>query len=388
MSCACIDVMSTDREKEDFFDVRRGHMYRSKETKMKGDRYRSGNFFEDFSVGMRIRHATPRTLTEGDRSLYIGLTGSRAALCTAETNALQLGFGRRPLEDLLVFNTAFGKTVPDISLNAVANLGYAEVRFLAHVYSGDTLAVESEVIGLKENSNRKSGVVYVRSTARNQHGAEVLSWVRWVMVHKRDHGAVCDEPVVPATQPVVASEHLRLDGYTARVCEITALTGIGDLWNDYAVGERIDHPGAMTMNDSDHSIATRLYQNTARAHFDGHAMTSAGGQRLVYGGHVISVCRALAYDGLENGLSILAINGGSHVNPTHAGDTIACATVVLDKLDLGQPHVGGLRVRMIAVKNAPGRSIVFPPPGDGRTAYPPNVVLDLDYTIAMPKRIQ
>ena len=60
---------------------------------------RRGNYFEDFHVGMRIRHATPRTLTEGDRSLYIGLTGSRAALCTAHTNAHQLGFERQPLED-------------------------------------------------------------------------------------------------------------------------------------------------------------------------------------------------------------------------------------------------------------------------------------------------
>lgn len=354
---------------------------------MKRDRNRSGNFFEDFRVGMKIRHATPRTLTEGDRSLYIGLTGSRAALCTAETNAAQLGFERQPLEDMLVFNTAFGKTVPDISLNAVANLGYAEVRFLSHVYSGDTLAVETEVIGLKENSSRRSGVVYVRSVARNQHGREVLSWVRWVMVHKRDHGAICGETVVPAMQPLVAPELLRRNDYTACVSEIPALTGTGDLWDDYVVGERIDHPGAMTINDSDHSLATRLYQNTARAHFDGHAMALAGGQRLVYGGHVISVCRALAYDGLENGLSILAINGGSHVNPTHAGDTIACATMVLDKPDLGQPHVGGLRLRMIAVKNAAAGSISFPPPADGRPDHPPNVVLDLDYTVAMPKRV-
>src|SRR5271154_2056381 len=131
---------------------------------------RTGNYFEDFRLGAKIRHATPRTLTEGDRSLYIGLTGTRAVLGTAETNAQQLGYERRPLEDLLVFNVAFGKTVPDISLNAVANLGYSDVRFIADVYPGDTLAVESEIIGLKENSNRKSGVVYVRSTANNQHG--------------------------------------------------------------------------------------------------------------------------------------------------------------------------------------------------------------------------
>jgi 2-methylfumaryl-CoA hydratase len=340
---------------------------------------RAGNHFEDFPLGAQFRHATPRTLTEGDRSLYIGLTGSRAALGTADTNAQQLGFERRPLEDLLVFNVAFGKTVPDVSLNAVANLGYAEVRFFADVYPGDTLAVSSEVIGLKENSNRRSGVVYVRSTAVNQHGLEVLSWVRWVMVHKRDPDTRCPEPVVPVLDAVVSPAQLPRRPYATQVTDVVAVTGVPDLWDDYAVGERINHPGVMTVNNSDHSIATRLYQNTARAHFDGSA------QRLVYGGHIISLCKALAYDGLENGLSILAINGGSHVNPTHAGDTLACATTVLDKISLGAPHLGGLRLRMIAVKDAPSASIVFPGPEQDRKAHAPNVVLDLDYTIVIPK---
>ncbi|SDI19508.1 MULTISPECIES: MaoC family dehydratase [Bradyrhizobium] len=347
---------------------------------------RAGNHFEDFRCGMKIQHATPRTLTEGDRSLYIGLTGSRAVLGTAETNAQQLGFERRPLEDLLVFNTAFGKTVPDISLNAVANLGYADVRFLADVYPGDTLVVESEIIGLKENSNRKSGVVYVRSTAANQHGLEVLSWIRWVMVHKRDHGAASAEPVVPAMNAVVSPGRLPRRKYAMDVREIVTMTGTADLWDDYAIGERIDHPGAMTINDSDHSIATRLYQNTARAHFDGFAMAAAGGQRLVFGGHIISLCKALSYDGLENGLSIVAINGGTHVNPTFTGDTIACATMVLDKIILGVSNVGALRLRMIGIKDSSASSIVFPHPGQARQDYPSNVVLDLDYTIVIPKK--
>lgn len=346
---------------------------------------RPGNYFEDFRVGTTFRHATPRTLSEGDRSLYIALTGSRAVLGTADTNAKQLGFERRPLDDLLVFNVAFGKTVPDISLNAVANLGYADVRFIADVYPEDTITVASEVIGLKENSNRKSGVVYVRSTAQNQHGLEVLSWIRWVMVHKRDHNAVCPEPVVPSLDPVVLPARLPRKEYTIHAEDIIAMTGVPDLWNDYAIGERINHPGAMTINNSDHSIATRLYQNTARAHFDGWAMAAGGGQRLVYGGHIISLCKALAYDGLENGLSVLAINGGSHVNPTFAGDTIACATMVLDKFELGASHIGGLRLRMIAAKDAASASIVFSDTGQVRPIHPPNVVLDLDYTIAIPK---
>ena len=100
-----------------------------------------------------------------------------------------IGYPRAPVDDLLVFHIVFGKTVPDISLNAIANLGYAECRFLKPVYPGDTLSATSEVIGLRENSNRASGVVYVRTTGRNQHGETVLEYVRWVMVRKRDKAA-------------------------------------------------------------------------------------------------------------------------------------------------------------------------------------------------------
>ena len=74
-----------------------------------------------------------------------------------------------------MFHIVFGKTVPDISLNAVANLGYADCRFLRAVYPGDTLTAITEVIGLKENSSRRTGVVYVRSSGFKQDGAKVLS---------------------------------------------------------------------------------------------------------------------------------------------------------------------------------------------------------------------
>ncbi len=345
---------------------------------------RTGHFFEDFRIGQRLVHATPRTLTLADQGLYIALTGSRACLHSADTVARAAGFERRPLEDLLVFNTAFGKTVPEVSLNAVANLGYADLRFIAPVWDGDTLAVESEVIGLKENSSRKNGVVYVRSVARNQHGREVLGWIRWVMVHKRDPAREVAAAHVPELPARVAAEALSVAHFAPAVASVAAATGVSDLWDDYAVGERIDHGGAMTVNDSDHSMATRLYQNTAKAHFDGHAMAgSAMGRRLVYGGHVMSICKALAYDGLENMLGLLAINGGSHVAPVFAGDTVCCATTVLEKIELPGAPVGALRLRILGAKNVAGAAAVrFP--GEGR--HGAEVVLDLDCTVALPKR--
>lgn len=345
---------------------------------------RQGNFFEDFSIGMRIRHATPRTLELADQSLYIGLTGSRVPVSSSSTTARELGLRDRMLEDLLVFHVAFGKTVPDISHNGVANLGYAELRFLTPVYAGDTIHVESEVIGLRENSNGRSGIVYVRSTASNQHGQTVLTWVRWVMVHKSRPGSNPCQPVVPSLQSAVPSDQLAYQGWSPEVARITHATGVPELWEDYEPGERIDHQGGMTVNESDHSIATRLYQNTAKAHFDGVLMASQPHQRrLVYGGHVISICKSLAYEGLENALCWVAINAGQHLSPTFAGDTLRCATQVVERIDLGQPHIGALRLRTIGVKNlAPTENIHFHPPNASHSA---DVVLDIDYTVLLPR---
>src|SRR5436309_5296124 len=158
----------------------------------------AGNFFEDFRIGQVIRHATPRTITVGDVALYNGLFGPRFAVQSSDMFARAIGYPCSPVDDLLVFHIVFGKTVPDISLNAVANLGYAACRVLAPVYPGDTLSAQSEVIGLKENSSRKTGVVYVRSTGlRQEDGAGVLEYVRWVMVRKRDEAAAAPGDHVP-----------------------------------------------------------------------------------------------------------------------------------------------------------------------------------------------
>ncbi len=146
------------------------------------DKTNRGNFFEDFVPGQILRHATPRTVTEGEIALYTALYGNRFALHSSDMVAMALGYDGMPVDDMLVFHIVFGKTVPDISLNAVANLGYADGRFGVPVYPGDTLSAQSEVIGVKENSNGKTGVVWVRTTGTNQRGEEVLSYVRWVMV--------------------------------------------------------------------------------------------------------------------------------------------------------------------------------------------------------------
>ncbi|WP_196141167.1 MaoC family dehydratase [Aliikangiella sp. G2MR2-5] len=341
-----------------------------------------GNFFEDFSIGQKFVHGVPRTITQGDSSLYTALTGSRFALHCADTVAKNCGFNTTPLDNFLVFHIAFGKTVNDISLNAVANLGYAEVKFYHPCFAGDTLSVTSEVIGLKENSNGKNGVVYVHSQAINQSAQLIVSWIRWVMVEKRQSST-------PDTRPQIPEFSKTLDATDIPLPETLDLSGWkssdGDnqyRFNDFEIGDSIFHRDGITINDSDHSLATRLYQNNARVHFDQKMMDSSHhGKRLVYGGHIISLCRALSYNGLGNALWLCAINGGTHANPSFAGDTIYCHSEIIDKKRVeGRDDYGLLRLRMLGIKNdSPDLMEFMYRQDNGRTRYHDNLVLDLDF---------
>lgn len=338
-----------------------------------------GNFFEDFEVGGVLAHATPLTVSEGDISLYRALTGARQALYSSEPFAQGAGFDRLPIDPLLAFHVVFGKTVPDVSLNAVANLGYADGRFLAPVYPGDTLKAVSDVIGKKENSNGKTGVVYVRTRGENQRGETVLSYVRWVMVNKRDHGAPAPEPAVPDLPRAVDPADLPVPAYSAWD---DTLAGSAHRYDDYDIGEKIDHVDGMTVEEAEHQIATRLYQNTAKVHFDAHAQKeSRFGKRLIYGGVVISIARGLSFNGLANAAQMIAVNAGAHAGPLFAGDTVYAWSEVLDKAELSDT-VGALRLRLVAVKDQSCES--FPLRGeDGK--YAPGVLLDFDYWAAIPR---
>ena len=337
-----------------------------------------GRFFEDYAVGQVIAHAVPRTVAEGERALYHALYPARHALYSSDDFAGNCGLDGSPLDDLIAFHTVFGKTVPDVSLNAVANLGYAEGRWLLPVYPGDTLRAVSEVIGLKENSNGTSGNVYVRTQGINQNDEVVLEYVRWVMVRKRDAASPAPEPVLPELRKVVPAEDLVIpEGLTFDDYDFT-LAGEPHRLSDYEIGEKIDHVDGVTIEEAEHMLATRLWQNTAKVHFD--ATFRADGKRLIYGGHVISMARALSFNGLANAQMIVALNGGAHANPCFAGDTVKAWSEVLDKAETEAPGVGAIRLRLVAVKQG---AAPFALKGeDGK--YLPEVLLDLDYWALMP----
>ncbi len=337
----------------------------------------AGRFFEDYRLGEVIGHATPRTLGSGERALYHALYPARHALHSSDEFARACGLPAAPLDDLITFHTIFGRTVPDISLNAVANLGYGEGRWLRPILPGDTLRARSEVIGLKQNSNGKSGIVWVRTRGINQHGEEVLSYVRWVMVRKRDADAPAPAAVIPELAEAVDPESLAApEGLDFSDYDFT-LAGEPYRWSDYEPGEKIDHMDGMTIEEAEHMMATRLWQNTAKVHFDTHARPD--GRRLVYGGHVISIARALSFNGLANAQMILGLNGGTHANPCFAGDRISAWSEVLEKAPSSVPGAGLVRLRLVASRGDTGLELKG---SDGR--YLPDILLDLDYWALMP----
>ncbi|WP_164659439.1 MaoC family dehydratase [Tropicibacter sp. Alg240-R139] len=336
-----------------------------------------GRFFEDYSVGQVLTHAVPRTVSGGERALYHALYPARHALYSSDAFAQASGLPASPIDDLAAFHVVFGKTVPDVSLNAVANLGYAEGRWLLPVYPGDTLRSESEVIGLKQNSNGKTGVVYVRTCGLNQRDEVVMEYVRWVMVRKNNLDAPAPETVVPDLTKVVPADQLVIpEGLDFSTYNFD-LAGDPYRWGDYEVGETIDHVDGVTIEEAEHMIATRLWQNTAKVHFD---LTFRPDGRLIYGGHVISMARALSFNGLANAQMIVGLNGGAHANPCFAGTTVKAWTEVLDKADTPAPGVGAIRLRLVATKGGEPFELK-----DEAGKYKPDVLLDLDYWALMPQ---
>ena len=338
-----------------------------------------GRFFEDYFVGQIITHSVPRTLTSGERAIYLAAYPARHALYSSDEFARKCGFAESPLTELAAFHIIFGKTVPDISLNAVANLGYAECSFLKPVFVGDTLRSISEVIGLKQNSNGKTGVVWVRTSGFNQRDEKVIEYIRWVMIRKSDYNSSEPTTIIPKLKPCLTVKDLIIPEGLSFKNYNYELSGDKYRLNDYSIGETINHVDGVTIEEAEHMMATRIWQNTAKVHYD--VTQRKDGSRLVYGGHVISLARSLSFNGMANAQLIAAINSGSHVNPCMAGDTVTAWSEILDVSETDEVSIGAIRIRLVAMKNSSDSFELRKE--DGK--YNANVLLDLDYWAFIPR---
>ena len=306
-------------------------------------------YFEDYKLNEEINHSVPRTITDGDVAIYLSTTGSRFPLNYSAEFSKTLGLKKIPIDDILLFHMVFGRTVPDLSLNAIANLGYAGVKFHKPAFVGDTL---NEI---------------------------VLTYYRWLMMRKRNEGmiksfqnTIPDLPDKVKTKDFNLIENFDIDKWSSSV------SGSSFYFNDYAEEEEIHHLDGQTIEEAEHQIATRLYQNNARVHFNQHIEKSGRfGKRIIYGGYIISLARAISCNGLANTFKLAAIHSGKHSAPTFAGDTIYAWSKILEK-EIINKNVGAMMIRTLASKN--DSKMNFP----DKKNLTDNIVLDLEYSVLIP----
>ena len=145
-----------------------------------------GRFFEDFEVGAVYQHPLGRTVSETDNTWFTLLTMNTNQLHFNSQYAERSEFGRPLVVSTLTVAIAVGQSVTDLTQNAVANLGWDDIRMTHPVFAGDTLWSESVVTSTRESSSRPTaGIVTVKTRTLNQDGKEVCSFLRTFLVHKR-----------------------------------------------------------------------------------------------------------------------------------------------------------------------------------------------------------
>ena len=165
-----------------------------------------GRYFEDFEVGDVYRHPLGRTISEVDNTWFTLLTCNTNMMHFNSHYAERSEFGKLLVNSGLTLALVLGQSVTDVSQQAMANLGFDEVRFTHPVFVGDTLYAESIVLAVRESASRpQAGIVTVRTRGLNQDGDECLSYVRSALIYKR--GCSHDAQMFPeAAEPLTLEE--------------------------------------------------------------------------------------------------------------------------------------------------------------------------------------
>jgi 2-methylfumaryl-CoA hydratase len=323
-------------------------------------RKKTGNFLEDFRLGQVFRHKGGKTVTEGLFTAFTEFAMTTNPLAKNARYARAHGFEGLVCPPGLVMLVAFSQTVEDVSENARANLEYIDMRFGAPVYVGDTLEVETKVLGVRVSGSRPNlGIVHVQSTARKNIGAPdeaiVTTWQRKVQVYKQDTGAKVDEGEVAPDE--VACELWLPRHEPQRDYRALAHLSNRDTWfEDFQPGTRIEHSRGRTMT-SEHIHLTAILDNTSQVHcnqfmIDLDPKQYVGGELIIFGGIPFVLCLGLSCPDVgDNALGDRLYRTGRHTAPLFAGDTVFAATEILGKSDLpGRPDVGLLATRLLGHK--------------------------------------
>jgi len=305
-------------------------------------RKKTGHFLEDFEPGQVFRHKGGKTITEGLFTTFTEFAMTTHPLAKNARYARAYGFEGLVCPPGLVMLVAFSQTVEDVSENARANLEYIDMRFGAPVYVGDTIEVETKVLGLRVSSSRPNlGIVHVQSTARKNLGepseAVVATWQRKVQVYKGDESVeVKGFEIEPDEIPC----ELWLPPWSADAGleRLAHLSSPDSYFEDLEPGTRIEHSRGRTVTN-EHIAMTAILDNTSQVHcnqfmIDLNPKQYVGGQLIVFGGIPFTLCLGLSCPDVgDNALGDLIYTTGRHTAPLHAGETVFAATEILGRRD-------------------------------------------------------
>ncbi len=354
----------------------------------------TGNHLEDFRLGQTFRHKGGKTITEGLFATFTEFTMTTNPLARNARYARAYGYRGLVVPPGLTMLVAFSQTVEDVSENARANLEYIDMRFGAPVYVGDTIEVETKVLGVKaSSSNPKLGVVHVQSTARKNVGeadeAIVMTWQRKVQVWKLDESKPIDEGEVA---PDTISCELWVPPHQTG-CDYAALAHLSSrdtYFEDFTPGTRIEHWRGRTMT-TEHIHLTAILDNTSQVHCNQHMIDLnpkqyVGGKLIIFGGIPFTLCLGLSCpDVHDNALGDVVYRTGRHTAPLFAGDTVFAATDILEKRDHpARPDVGILSTRLLGHKFEKKEGA--PASDDAPAGYQRTQIFELEREIAVKRR--
>ncbi|MBW2271833.1 MAG: MaoC family dehydratase [Deltaproteobacteria bacterium] len=323
-------------------------------------RKKTGNFLEDFQPGQIFRHKGGKTVTEGLFALFTDFSMGTNPLGKNARYARAYGYAGLVCTPGLVMLVSFSQTVEDISENARANLEYIDMRFGAPVYLGDTIEVETRILGVRPSSSRPNlGIVHVQSTARKNIGspdeAVVMTWQRKVQVYKGDDDATIEGFEVEPDD-IACDLVLPKYGDKATYAELAHLSSPDSYFEDLEPGSQIEHSRARTVTD-EHIALTGILDNTSQVHCNQHMIDLdpeqyVGGKLIIFGGIPFTLCLGLSSPDIDNNsLGDVVYKTGRHTAPLFAGDTVYTATQILGRRDYpGREDLGIVETRLLGFK--------------------------------------
>jgi 2-methylfumaryl-CoA hydratase len=356
-------------------------------------RKKTGNFLEDFRPGQILRHKGGKTITEGLFATFGDFSMSTNPLTKNARVARAHGFEGLVCSPGLVMLVSFSQTVEDVSENARANLEYIDMRFGAPVYIGDTIEVETKVLGVRTSSSRpRLGIVHVQSTARKNVGergeAVVMTYQRKVQVYKDDERAEVESFQIDP-DPIACELWLPPYREDTDYKSMAHLFRPDAYYEDLEPGTRIEHSRGRTVTD-EHIHLTGILDNTSQVHCNQHMIDLdpsqyLGGELIIFGGIPFVLCLGLSGPDVgDNALGDVAYRTGRHTAPLQRGDTVFAATEILGKQDYpGRPDLGLVRTRLFGHKflREPGAESDDAPAGWKKLP-----IFELDRDIAVKRR--